>query len=73
MFLFRFIFYFFVVLFVIGIIARFFLRVLIRRAFGKNQPNKQQQNASKSNFSAPQKKKIISKNQGDYIDFEEIK
>lgn len=69
MFLLNFIFYFFLVIFIIGLVIRLFLRYWLRRTFGNNKQNNRQKQAN----NAPQKKKFINKDEGDYIDYEEVK
>lgn len=74
MFLFRFIFYFFLGIFILGIILMFLLKIFMKRTFG-NKPSTKDGNRSTNfnNFKSPKKKKIIEKNEGDYIDYEEVK
>lgn len=72
MFLLNFIFYFFLVIFIIGIVIRLFLRYWLRRTFGNNKQNNRQ-NQANNTYNAPKKKKFINRNDGDYIDYEEVK
>jgi hypothetical protein len=74
---------FFALLFVIFFIIPFLLRVLLRFFFGnytqRNRTSQANRNTSTPNSSSssnkqpPQKKKIFSKNEGEYIDYEEVK
>lgn len=74
MFLFRFIFYFFLVIFILGAILMLLLKVFMRRTFGRKPTTKNGDFSTNSNgFKSTQKKKIIEKNEGDYVDYEEVK
>ncbi|HOK60208.1 MAG: DUF4834 family protein [Tenuifilum sp.] len=71
----KFIFYFFLTLFLLGLIGRIILRLWLRRLYKKiNQETGQQSsdNSKGRNFSFTRKKKIIDKNQGEYVDYEEL-
>lgn len=71
----KFIFYFFLTLFLLGLIGRIALRLWLRRLYKKvNQETGQQSsdNSRERNFSFPRKRKIINKNQGEYVDYEEL-
>lgn len=71
----KFIFYFFLALFLLGLIGRIALRLWLRRLYKKmNQEAGQQSPDSERNsgFSFTQRKKIIDKNQGEYVDYEEL-
>jgi len=71
----KFIFYFFLALFLLGLIGRIALRLWLRRLYKKmNQEAGQQSPDSERNsgFSFTRRKKIIDKNQGEYVDYEEL-
>jgi len=71
----KFIFYFFLTLFLLGLIGRIVLRLWLRRLYKKiNQETGQQspENSQGRSYSFTQEKKIIDKNQGVYVDYEEV-
>ena len=66
------------IIFIVVVIIPFLLRGLLRFIFGNRpQPNnssQQKRNNSSSRTQKPsQKKKVITKDEGEYIDYEEIK
>lgn len=71
-----FIFYFFLTLFLLGLIGRIALRLWLRRlykkmnSFSENQPG----DFADQNYSQPKwgKRKMIDKTEGEYIDYEEL-
>lgn len=70
-----FIFYFFLALFVLGLIGRFALRLWFRRLHKRmNQGTDEQpsEGTSGKKFTFTRKKKIIDKDQGEYVDYEEL-
>lgn len=70
----KFLFYFFLALFILGFISRLLLKFWLKRVFkrvNENAANHYQN--SNSYTSQPSKKKIIDRNEGDYIDYEEVK
>ncbi len=72
---FTFLFYFFLSLIILGFISRILLKLWLRRVFRKinqNDKNYYQDNSYSNNNPQP-KKKIIDRNEGDYIDYEEVK
>lgn len=72
MFLLQFIFYFFLVIFLIGLVIRLALRFILHRTFGKAAQRQNNKRTSTNYHSTPEKKKIIDRNEGDYVDFEEV-
>ncbi|HDP75093.1 MAG TPA: hypothetical protein ENN49_04355 [Bacteroidales bacterium] len=71
----EFIFYFFLTLFLLGLVGHIALRLWLRRLHKKMNQEEWQQSSDKSkgkNFSFIRKKKIIDKNQGEYVDYEEL-
>lgn len=71
----KFIFYFFLTLFILGLIGRVALRFWLKRLYNRINQEAEQQSAGSnksSSFSFTRKKKIIDKNQGEYVDYEEL-
>ena len=62
--------FFFIVLFVIPYLLRALLRFLFGSNAQRNQPSQPNRNASSRTQKPPQKKKVISKNEGEYVDYE---
>lgn len=70
----KFLFYFFLALIVLGFISRLLLRFWLKRVFKRvNENAATHYQNSNSNTSQPQKKKIIDRNEGDYVEYEEVK
>jgi len=72
--LFKFLFYFFIALFILGLIARYTLQFWVKRFFNKMNPS--ESNEPHNNFNSKKKnnkKKLIDKGEGEYIDYEEVK
>jgi len=63
-------------LFIIFVIP-YLLRALLRFFFGsnapQNRPSQPNRNASSRTQKPPEKKKVISKNEGEYVDYEIVK
>ena len=70
-----FLFYFFLALMILGFISRILLKFWLRRVFKRmNQGATNSNQGTNFNSNNPQpKKKIIDRNEGDYVDYEEIK
>lgn len=69
-----FIFYFFLGLMILGFISRLLLKFWLRRVFKRMNEGASHNYQERNNSNAPQsKKKIIDRNEGDYVDFEEVK
>jgi hypothetical protein len=62
---------------IIFFIIPFLLRAVLRFLFGnrpqQNKSSQQKRNTSSQTNKPPQKTKVISKDEGEYIDYEEIK
>lgn len=72
--LFKFLFYFFIALFILGLIARYTLQFWVKRFFNKMNPP--ESNEPHNNFNSKKKnnkKKLIDKGEGEYVDYEEVK
>ena len=63
-------------LFVIFFIIPYLLRSILRFIFGgkpqKNRTSQQNRNTSSHTQKSPNKKKVISKNEGEYVDYEVV-
>lgn len=71
----KFLFFFFLSLMILGIISRFLLKIWLRKVFkrmNQNTGNNYQERGYSRNNPEP-KKKIINRNEGDYVDYEDVK
>ncbi|MBQ9471281.1 MAG: DUF4834 family protein [Bacteroidales bacterium] len=80
MFIFHLLFMFIIFMVLLALVGSIALRGLLRRLFGGGTPwggRKQQggmgQQQSPSQRTAPQKPKIINKDEGEYVDYEEVR
>ncbi len=72
----RFVFIFFLVLFLLGFVARILLQLFLRRIAKKmesHQRNQEQQTGDTFVKNTNERDKIIGKETGEYVDYEEIK
>ena len=64
-------------LFIVIFVIPYLFRALVRFFFGsnapRNQPSQPNRNASSRTQKPSQKKKVISKNEGEYVDYEIVK
>lgn len=67
-----FIFYFFLAMIILGFIARLMFRFWLKRMFRRMNPNNENTDNSAPNQNYKSKNKLIDKNEGDYVDFEEV-
>lgn len=71
-----FIFYFFLTLFLLGLIGRIALRLWLRRLYKKmnSYPENQSGGFADQSYNQPQRgnRKMIDKTEGEYIDYEEM-
>jgi cell division protein FtsI/penicillin-binding protein 2 len=66
-------FYFFLGLIILGFISRILLKFWLKRVFKRVNENAANSYQNSNNANQPSKKKIIDRNEGDYVDYEEVK
>ncbi len=69
----KFLFYFFLALFILGFISRLLLKFWLKRVFKRVNENAANHYQNGNTNNQPQKKKIIDNREGDYVDYEEVK
>ncbi len=74
MFILKFIFFAFLFIFILGIVAVLFLKLAVRKLMSNfNKQSKQKTNDTTNNKTDEIKKESTYNNKGEYVDFEEIK
>lgn len=72
----KFLFFFFLSLIILGFISRILLKIWLHRVFkrmNQNAANHYQNGNQTGSNDQPNKRKIIDGNEGDYVDYEEVK